>query len=131
MLATKPRQTKTTVYVAEAEYERLHNLAASEAPGAALLRQELGRAILLRESEGPSAFVRLNSVVEYLDLATGRTRTVTLVAPDQADIDQGRISVVTPVGAALLGVVPGESFSWTMDDGRPRVITVVRVADAP
>jgi transcription elongation GreA/GreB family factor len=70
----------------------------------------------------PKFFVRLNSIVEYTDLLSGRTRKLSLVLPHEADIDQNRISVTTPVGAALLGLTPGQSFSWTTDDGRPHAL---------
>ena len=123
---------KPAVYVAEAEHERLWNLArSSETLGAWLLGEELDRAIVLRDDDSPARFVRLGSRVEYRDLASGRTRTVEIVPPDQADIDQNRLSVVTPVGAALLGLCAGDAFGWTGDDGRSHDLTVVSVSDGP
>lgn len=120
---------KPTVFVAETEFDRLANLAAgSHAAGAELLAEELDRAVVVDESETPQPFVRLNSWVEYVDLLSGRTRTVQVSLPEAADMDENRVSVVTPVGAALIGLTAGASFGWTMKDGRPRVLTIVRVA---
>lgn len=131
MSALQKNPRKPAIYVSEAEHERLWNLAhASETEGAALLARELDRAIVLQEGEGPGAFVRLGSLVEYRDLTNGRVRQVRLATPDEADIDQGRLSVVTPVGAALIGLRAGDAFSWTADDGRARDLVIVRVADA-
>src|ERR1051325_101701 len=80
---------KPSVYVTESEYERLSNLAhANASRGAALLGDELVRAIVLKDGEFPRDFVRLRSFVAFTDLMTGRTRRVQIVLPDEADIDQ-------------------------------------------
>lgn len=122
---------KPTVYVTESEYERLSNLAASsDTTGAALLGDELVRAIILKEGEFPRAFVRLHSIVEFTDLMTGRTRRVQVVPPDEADIDQDRMSVLAPVGAALLGLMAGDSIGMSTDDGRAHVLRVGTVERA-
>ena len=130
MSARKATQTKPTVYVAESQYEQLQQIADhSTANGAALLRRELDRAVIVAANEGSRNFVRLRSVIEYEDLLSGKTRTIVLVPPHEADIDQGRISVATPVGAAILGLVAGESFSWLTPEGRPRVLSIRRVTN--
>lgn len=122
---------KPTIYVSESEVERLSNLAESgETRGAALLGDELVRAILLKDGEFPGVFVRLNSHVEFTDLMTGRARRVQIVLPEDADIDHDRLSVVTPVGAALLGLTEGESIAMTTEDGRSHVLRVSRVETA-
>jgi transcription elongation GreA/GreB family factor len=51
---------------------------------------------------------------------------VTLVEPQEADKDENRLSVLDPHGAALLGLRPGDAFSWTVE-GRSQVLTVERV----
>jgi regulator of nucleoside diphosphate kinase len=120
--------SKPTVYVDETQQQQLQRLAdQSTAVGGALLRRELERAVVVCTDEVPRRFVKLNSVVEFEELLSGRTRTVTVVLPQEADIDKNKISVVTPVGAAVLGLVPGEVFSWTTDDGRPQVLVIRRV----
>ena len=119
---------KPSVYVTASEFERLSNLAESaDTRGAAFLGDELVRAIILKDGEFPRAFVRLNSRVEFTDLMTGRTRRVQVVLPDEADIDRDRLSVLTPVGAALLGLTEGDSIGMTTDDGRPHVLRVASV----
>jgi regulator of nucleoside diphosphate kinase len=59
--------------------------------------------------------------------AEGRTRRVTLVYPTEADIAAGRISVLTPIGTALIGLSQGQSVDWTARDGRRHRLTVVSV----
>jgi regulator of nucleoside diphosphate kinase len=128
MLAQRTKDLRAAVYVAEADFERLSNLAGSvETPGATLLAEELDRAIVIGGDEFPQSFVRLHSVVEFRDLLTGRQRRLQLVPPDQADIDRDRLSVIAPVGAALLGLTPGDTIGLTTEDGRGQVLEVISV----
>ncbi len=116
------------VYVTALDYERLENLAkTSETRGARLLAEELERAVVVAEGDVGRRFVQLNSRVEFRDLMTGRTRTVEVVSPHEADIDHNRLSVLTPVGAALIGLPAGETIGLKTEDGRSHVLVVVDV----
>lgn len=126
MPARSQATTLPPVRVAERDYERLLNLAAQDGPGADLLARELGRAHVLGDDE-PATFVRLGSWVDYRDQLTGKSRRVQVTPPDAADIDEGRLSVLSPVGAALIGLSAGDTFGWTTADGRPRLIVVEAV----
>lgn len=128
MLVRPNVAAKPPVYVLEADYEVLSRIADSSSPGGELLSRELERATLVKEGEGPRAFVRLNSTVEFSDLTSGRSRTVTVVLPDQADVGRNRLSVLAPAGAALLGLTPGDRFSWSVES-RPRLLVVNRVVN--
>ena len=79
-------------------------------------------------AKAPANSVQMGSTLTYE--ADGRQRRVTLVYPDQADIDAGRVSVLTPVGAALIGLTEGQSIDWTARDGRIHRLKVVTV-EAP
>ena len=70
--------------------------------------------------------VRMGSTVRY-STDTGRDRIVTLVYPGHADIALGKISVLTPVGTALIGLRLGQSISWATRDGKTGVLTVTAV----
>lgn len=95
------------------------------------LDQELARAdVVPPHAIGPSV-ATMNSRVEYEDLATGQRRCVTIVYPDQADPGAERISVVSPLGAALLGLTKGQEITWQLSDGRPRRTRLVRVIFQP
>jgi regulator of nucleoside diphosphate kinase len=127
----KPRRKTAPppVYVTEADRRQLMRrvgAAAGVTRGAALLSEELERAVVVRSGEFPERFVKLGSSVTYEDVMTGRARTVRLVLPEAADIDAGRVSVFTPVGAALLGLTAGQAFAW---DDRRRVIRILEVVD--
>lgn len=123
-------RTRPAVYVAASEFDRLASLAESfPGPGARLLAEELDRAVVVEPRRTRRGFVRLHSTVSYLDHVSGQERTVTLVLPSEADIDQGRLSVTAPAGAALLGLSVGDVFGWRGQDGRLHELTVLRVTD--
>lgn len=90
------------------------------------LLHELDRASVVPDTRVPPDAVRMGSTVTYRTL-DGQERAVTLVFPAQADIGKGRISVMTPVGTALIGLRQGQSISWTTRDGRRQVLTVLAV----
>lgn len=68
----------------------------------------------------------MGSTVHYRT-GGGETRVVTLVFPKLADIAAGKISILTPVGSALIGLRKGQSISYRARDGRPQSLTVVDV----
>ena len=73
--------------------------------------------------------VRMGSTLRFTsDL--GEDRRVTLVFPGEADIAQGKVSMLTPIGAALIGLSAGQSIDWTARDGRVHRLTVETV-EAP
>jgi regulator of nucleoside diphosphate kinase len=120
-----------TVRMTAADYDRLSILSATaHTLGGEILSQELDRAVVVGPDNTDRPFVGLHSQVEYLDLSSGRTRTLAVVPPDEADIDRGRVSVLSPVGAALIGLAAGDSYRWTGEDGRAHVFVVIEVGGA-
>ena len=93
-----------------------------------------GKSTLLRIIAGLEAqdrgSVAIGSTVRYA-IEGGEQRTVTLTYPADADIEQGRISVMTPIGIALLGLAKGQSMDWTSRDGRSNRLTVLDVVPHP
>lgn len=94
---------------------------------AAMLLEEIERAELHDEDEIPDGYIRLNSRVTFLDERSRRMREVQLVMPGHANIAEGRISILTPMGAALYGLADGACINWPDLDGKERPIRVVRV----
>jgi regulator of nucleoside diphosphate kinase len=88
------------------------------------LQGELARAIVVSDEAVPPDVVTMHSRVTYVDEATGMRREVTLVYPPEADGTQGLVSVLAPVGTALLGLSAGQSIDWAFPDGRRRRLTV-------
>ncbi len=90
------------------------------------LLYELDRASVLPPDQMPLDVVRMGSLVQFRT-TDGDQRKVTLVFPADADIERNRISVMTPIGAALIGLSKGQSITWLTRDGRKQVLTVLRV----
>ncbi len=91
------------------------------------LSREIDRAQVIENHEKRSGLVTMGSRVAFRDDVTAQTRTVTLVYPDEADLSQGRISVLTPVGAALIGLSVSQSIEWETVSGGRRSLTVLAV----
>jgi regulator of nucleoside diphosphate kinase len=94
---------------------------------AAVLLNELERAEFLPENAMPADVIRIGSIIEF-EVDDGRRLKVQLVLPENADINAGRISVLTPVGAALIGLSPGQAMEWSGNDGKERLLTVLAVS---
>lgn len=93
-----------------------------------LLHEEADRTELVPAADLPSTTVALGSLVEFRDSGAGETRSVRLVLPGEADIAAGRVSVLSLVGAGLIGLSEGQSIDWPTQDGRMRRLTVLRVS---
>ena len=126
---------KPAIRISEGDYDLIANYAASlesRSPELAhMLLGEIDRATVCPAGKLPAGVVTLGSEVSYLDDTTGAIRRVRLVMPGNADIDDGRISILTPMGAGLIGLKAGQSIDWPCPDGRPRVLKVLEVTQAP
>lgn len=107
--------------IAEPDYARLALLAGSKA-----LADELSRATVIPTERMPANVVRMHSRVTYLDERSGERREVELVFPEEADLASGKVSVLAPVGSALLGLEEGQSIEWLFPDGHVRRLRVER-----
>ena len=91
------------------------------------LLDELSRARILPAARIPADVVGIGSRVTWRDETTGQEQTATLVWPEEADIDAGRVSVLTPIGVALIGLKAGSRFQWETRGGESRNLTVLAV----
>ena len=130
----KYRVAERTIYIAEDDRARLELLLhrtsvlePEQTPYLAALAGELGRARVVPRSEIPPDVVTMNSVVRLRDLETDEEETYTLVYPAEADIALNRLSVLAPVGTALIGYRAGAVVQWPVPAGvrRFRVEEVV------
>ena len=121
---------KPKIVVSDIDYKRLAGLAAgavSRFPEVAEeLASEMDRAEVVSAGSVPADVVQMGSTVEFRSDA-GQHRRVTLVFPAEADISANRISILTPIGTALIGLSTGQSITWTARDGREHELTVVNV----
>ncbi|MCO7727397.1 nucleoside diphosphate kinase regulator [Brucella intermedia] len=123
---------KPNIVVSETDYERLMGLATNVSERleetAEELMAELDRAKVVPAKRLPQDVIHMGSTVEFRS-NDGQERRVTLVYPGEADIAQGKISILTPIGTALIGLAPGQSISWTARDGKQHELNVVSVSN--
>lgn len=91
------------------------------------LLEELSRAKVLDNAEIGADTVRMHARVVFRDEDSGRTRAVVLVYPTERELSADALSVLTPLGAALLGLAKGQTIEFDGLDGAPRRVTVVEV----
>jgi regulator of nucleoside diphosphate kinase len=132
MSATRAAMTRPQIHMIDTEAERLSELALNIETAmpqvSDLLLRETTRAKLHRAAHMPADVVTMGTQVEFRDEASGVTRTVTLAWPQDADIAAGRISILTPIGAGLIGLREGQQILWPDRDGRERNLTIMRVS---
>ena len=85
------------------------------------LKSELDRAVTVADSELPNDLIAIGSTVELEDLSNLELVTYTLVLPEHADFEEGRISILAPIGMALLGYRVGDEIEWPVPGGMARM----------
>lgn len=124
--------TENRIFITDQDYHRLMTLVShAEGPWAEALEEELGRANVISQKEIPNTIVTMNSTVKFMDESTGSESEVTLVYPRDAKLEEGRISILAPVGIALLGLSVGQSIDWKMPNGATKKLKVQAVVYQP
>lgn len=129
--------SERTIYITETDYTRLKNLI-SETYRVELrrteylenLEKELSRAVIVSADKIPADVITMNSKAILLDAETNEEMTFTLVYPDDADMEDGKISIFAPIGTAMIGYRVGNFFEWAVPDGIRR-IKILRVVYQP
>jgi regulator of nucleoside diphosphate kinase len=87
--------------------------------------EKIERAEIITQDEAPPDLVTMNSIIRTKD------SNLTLVFPREADIDQGKISIMAPLGMALLGARVGQTISWLARDGQTRTLVIESISYQP
>ncbi|MDN0081984.1 nucleoside diphosphate kinase regulator [Crenobacter sp. SG2305] len=127
--------TLPPITVSSLDYDRLsaliESMSARDVPGVVSLERELERAEIVEPDSMPADVVTMNSRVLVCDATSGEERELTLVYPREADFEQGRLSILAPVGSALLGLSIGQSIVWPLPDGKETRLTVLAIHYQP
>ncbi len=133
-MANSKGTKRPPIHMIESEADTLTNLAIGAEERlpqvSELLLEEIGRARIYKAGQIPADVVTMHATVEFVDEASGTSRTVQLVYPRDADIAAGRISIMTPVGAGLIGLREGQSIRWPDREGQERTLSIVKVTQA-
>ncbi|WP_025763895.1 nucleoside diphosphate kinase regulator [Dyadobacter tibetensis] len=110
------------VILSEDDYRQLKQFATKgSANNEMSLAHEISRAKIVKREELPADVISLNSLVRIKELTTNREMEFTIVMPAQADIKTQKISVLTPMGSALIGLQKGVQVDWKMPAGMRRL----------
>jgi regulator of nucleoside diphosphate kinase len=121
----KPMDAEALI-VSMPDYVRLREIARDLELG-----DELDRAIVVPADRMPVNVVTMHSRLIYIDESTDTRREVELVYPDEANPPAGKISVLAPVGSALLGLSVGQSIDWVFPEGKSHRLRVERIVFHP
>ena len=123
----------SSIIITQLDLQRLERLLAGlqdVTPGVEALEHELARAKVVAHNKVPAGVVTMNSRVFCRDEGSGKEYHLTLVYPQDAG-PSGTVSILAPVGSALLGLSVGQSISWQMPGGRELNLRVLRVVRQP
>ena len=115
-----------SIFVTEPDLVRLRDINNDSS-----LAAELDRAVVLSSGPVPPDLVTMNSSIVFEDESTGEHREITIVFPQDANAARGNVSVLAPLGTALLGLSVGQTIVWPFPDGSTRALRVVRLMYQP
>lgn len=120
--------SERTIQITELDRKRLQDLIRDAQAGEyrksiylEKLLGELERAEIVPSRDIPADVITMNSTVTLTDLDTNEEETYTLVYPEHADTTQGRVSILAPIGTAMLGYRVGDLFEWDVPAGKRRL----------
>ncbi|WP_413557850.1 nucleoside diphosphate kinase regulator [Bdellovibrio sp. HCB209] len=117
-----------SLVISREDYQKISTLlSVAQTDIADLLEEELGRAELVEAAEIPKDTVSMNDKVSFVDLDSGKEQEVTLVYPLDADINGNKVSILAPVGAALIGLKVGQIIHWPLGSDKVKRIKVIAV----
>jgi len=126
---------KPKLILSSLDYDRLEALLealpAEGVPGKAALEAELDRAEIVDPDKIPPDVVTMNSTVRFVIESTGEEFTLTLAYPKDIDGNPGRISILAPVGSALLGLSKDDHIEWPRPGGGMMKVRIVEVVYQP
>ena len=128
---TKEEAARPHIHMIDSEADTLTELTLQKQRDSINLYEELldeiDRATICPRAAIPSDVVTMGSDVTFLDAKTGAERSIRLVYPGDADISAGRISILTPIGAGLIGLSVGQSINWPDRGGAEHQLTITSV----
>ena len=130
--AAQPRQPQD-IFVTIIDKERLEGIiqTVDRSVTVDLLEEELERATVVSSKQIPPDVVTMNSLVRFKDLDTGEESEAILSYPGTVEIKVKRISVLAPVGAALLGLRIGDEIEWPVPSGKRRLLKIIAIPSQP
>jgi regulator of nucleoside diphosphate kinase len=127
MIAQNVMTLGKDILITQADFDRLGALVdspryrATHSASLMVLKEELNRGNVIAADEVPKGVVTMHSQVRVRDLKADESETYTLVYPDEADINEGKLSVLAPLGIAMLGAKVGQVIKFDAPAGQRRL----------
>lgn len=116
------------IILSETDYGKITSLLkVARSEHSEFLEQELDRASIVPDGELPEDIVAMNSLVRYRDVDSGDEASVLLVYPHEANLEKGWVSVLAPLGSALIGLRAGQNIRWPLPGGRKKNLQVLSI----
>lgn len=123
------RATFRSVIVSQKTFDTLQTLLRKlNSPEYSALADELDAATVVADELVPPGVVTMNSVVTFRNIESGRVSTLRLVYPNGSNVTSEAVSVLAPVGAALIGLHEGEEICWPLPNGQSANLQIIDVA---
>jgi regulator of nucleoside diphosphate kinase len=116
------------ILITERDYLRIrHILSTQNSDDFENLEIEIERAKIIEENEIPTDLVRMNTTVRFMTLQDEKEMKLTLVFPEDANFSEGKISILAPLGSALIGLRVNQEINWMFPDGKTKTIKILEV----
>ncbi|GJM12521.1 MAG: nucleoside diphosphate kinase regulator [Pseudohongiella sp.] len=124
----KMKKIGRKLVIKNSDYEKLQNLIErNDSPAADFLESEISGAKIVVDSKLPDDVVSMGSTVTFTRKDSEEDTVVTLVYPQESNMEEKKISILTPVGSALIGLRKGGEIDWPMPNGKLSHFEVVSV----
>lgn len=111
----------SSIVISKSDYSRISELLMKLNQINSSLAEEIERAQVVGDEELPADVVRVGSIVRFKDVETQQISTLTLVYPEESSSQENRVSILAPVGSALIGLRPGQVIEWAIPRGVKRI----------
>lgn len=118
------------ILITERDYLRIrHILGQQDSDDFENLEIEIERAKVIGDDEVPSDLITMNRSVKFEILQDKKEMNLTLVYPQDANTSEGKISILAPLGSALIGLRKNQEINWMFPDGKTKTIKILEVID--
>lgn len=129
-----PTSTRPPIVMSRLDYDRIEALledAGKRGIDTSALEAEIARADVVEPAQVPKDVISMNSTARFRDETSGEERELTLVYPRDAHGEAGRVSILAPVGSALLGLRVDQSIEWPVPGNRTVTLRVLSIVYQP
>lgn len=121
-----------TILITEKDYLRLDNLLISNSEyDFEDLEIELNRATIITDSDVPKDLVTMNTQCRFLDITNQKESLVTIVYPQNSQINESKVSILAPLGSALIGLRKDQEINWRFPSGKTKRLKVTEILYQP